>query len=50
MDKFIKEEWHRKQAVENFNKTWDLIDKKERTKEEDLEMIHTAHTSSCVCV
>jgi hypothetical protein len=45
MDKFTKEEWHRKQAIENFNKTWDLIDKKERTKEEDLEMIHTAHTS-----
>ncbi|RZT21047.1 MULTISPECIES: hypothetical protein [Fictibacillus] len=45
MDKFTKEEWHRKQAVENFNKTWDLIEKKDRTNEEDLEMIHTAHAS-----
>jgi hypothetical protein len=45
MDKFTKDEWHRKQAVENFNKTWDLIEKKERTKEEDFEMIHTAHAS-----
>lgn len=45
MDKFTKDEWLRKQAVENFNKTWDLIEKKDRSREEDLEMIHTAHTS-----
>jgi hypothetical protein len=43
MDKFTIEEWHRKQEVENFNKTWNIIDKKQRTKEEDLELIHTAH-------
>ncbi len=45
MDKFTLTEWHRKQAVENFNKTWDLMEKKDRTHEEDLEMIHTAHAS-----
>ncbi|MFG6497099.1 hypothetical protein P8610_17185 [Fictibacillus sp. UD] len=45
MDKFTLTEWHRKQAVENFNKTWDFMEKKERTHEEDLEMIHTAHAS-----
>lgn len=29
MDKFTKEEWHRKQAIQNFNKTWNLIAKKD---------------------
>ena len=42
---FSLEEWHRKQAVSNFNRTWDLIDKQDRTFEEDMEMIHTAHAS-----
>lgn len=28
-----------------FNQTWDLLGKKERTKEEDLKMIHSAHAS-----
>ncbi|KZE63777.1 hypothetical protein AWM68_11725 [Fictibacillus phosphorivorans] len=45
MNKFTMIEWHRKQAVENFNKTWDLMEKKDRTHEEDLDMIHTAHAS-----
>ena len=45
MDKFTREEWHRKQAVENFNKTWGLMEKEVRTNEENLEMIHTAHAS-----
>ena len=39
------QQWHRKQAVNNFNATWDLIDKKDRTKEDDIKMIHTAHAS-----
>ncbi len=39
------QEWHRKQAVENFNGTWDLIDKVDRTPEEQLKMIHMAHAS-----
>lgn len=36
---------HRKIAVDNFNGTWDLIDKTDRTKDEDAEMIHRAHAS-----
>jgi len=38
-------EFHRKTAVACFNKTWDLLDKKERSREEDLQMLHEAHTS-----
>jgi len=44
-EKFTEHEWHKKQAIENFNLTWDLIDKKDRTAEDDLLMIHTAHAS-----
>lgn len=44
-NKLAVQEWHKKQAIENFNGTWDLIDKKDRTKEEDILMIHSAHTS-----
>ncbi len=44
-NKLTEQEWHKKQAIENFNLTWDLIDKNDRTKEEDLMMIHTSHTS-----
>ena len=36
---------HKKLAISNFNRTWDLIDISKRTKEQDLEMIHTAHAS-----
>lgn len=43
--RLTKEEWHRNQAVDNFNAVWDLLDKKERSKEEDLLMIHRAHAS-----
>ena len=39
------QEWHRKQAVDNFNHTWDLIDKTDRTKDDEVNMIHTAHAS-----
>jgi hypothetical protein len=39
------QQWHKNQAVKNFNDTWDLIDKKDRTIEDDLKMIHTAHAS-----
>lgn len=39
-------DWHKKQAVDLFNKTWDLIDKgDERTDEETFLMIHCAHAS-----
>lgn len=39
------EQWHKKQAVDNFNATWDLIDKADRSPEDNLQMIHTAHAS-----
>ena len=36
---------HRKFAVDCFNGTWDLIEKADRTPEEDARMIHMAHAS-----
>ena len=36
---------HRKLAVSLFNGTWRLLEKKRRTPEEDLRMIHMAHAS-----
>ncbi len=39
------QEWHKKQAIENFNGTWDLIDKTDRSEEEAIQMIHKAHAS-----
>ncbi|MFX1239572.1 MAG: hypothetical protein ACFFA0_11035 [Promethearchaeota archaeon] len=38
-------EFHEKIAKSTFNKTWDFLDKKDRTAEDDLDMIHTVHTS-----
>ncbi|HYY48825.1 MAG TPA: hypothetical protein VFA17_09125 [Thermoplasmata archaeon] len=38
-------EWHRKTAARLFNRTWDLILKKGRTKEDVVAMIHMAHAS-----
>ena len=40
-----EEKVHKKFAVNLFNHTWDLMGKKDRTKEEDDEMIHSAHAS-----
>ncbi len=36
---------HRKLAVDCFNATWDLLDKKDRTEDDNFRMIHTAHAS-----
>lgn len=44
-DNLTLEQWHRKQAVDNFNATWDMIDKKDRTIEDNRSMITTAHAS-----
>jgi len=44
-DKMTFKEYQKKQAVDCFNKTWDYIDKTDRTPEETLEMIHCAHAS-----
>jgi tetratricopeptide (TPR) repeat protein len=38
-------EFHKKMAVELFNKTWELLDKKERTAEEDDLLVHAGHAS-----
>lgn len=44
--KETEQSWfHKKMAAELFNETWTLLDKPERTPEEDTRMIHTAHAS-----
>ena len=44
-EKLTKKEWHIKMAAALFNHTWSLMDKKQRSKEEDDEMVHAAHAS-----
>lgn len=39
------QEWHEKSATALFNLTWDLLDKADRTPDEDDRMIHAAHAS-----
>jgi hypothetical protein len=39
-------EAHRFFAIQFHGKTWDLLDRTERTQEEDELMVHTAHASS----
>ncbi len=43
--KYSAEECHKNFAVNLFNKTWEIIDKEERTQEEIDLMIHAAHAS-----
>ncbi len=38
-------EFHKKLAIRLFNESWKLLDKPERTPEEDARMSHTAHAS-----
>ncbi len=38
-------EWHRQQAVDLFNFTWTLIEKPDRTPEDDDRMLNAAHAS-----
>ena len=47
MDKELSDEEkiHMKMAKSLFNKTWDFIDKKQWTQEEEDEMVHAAHAS-----
>lgn len=40
-----EEKIHKKFAVNLFNRTWELIEKEDRTREEEDEMIHTVHAS-----
>ena len=44
-EKKPSKEDHKKFAVNLFNLTWSLLDKKNRTREEDDKMIHAAHAS-----
>lgn len=44
--KFTEKEFHKKMAIDNFNGTWNLIDKGDkRTPEEDDLMVHRTHAS-----
>ena len=43
--KKVDYEEHKKLGISLFNNTWNLIDKKDRTKDEEDEMIHSAHAS-----
>lgn len=45
MSETIESAIHRRLAADGFNAVWALLDKAERTREEDDEMIHTAHAS-----
>jgi hypothetical protein len=38
-------EFHRRIATHCFNGTWDLLDKKDRTNEENIQMLYLAHAS-----
>jgi tetratricopeptide (TPR) repeat protein len=38
-------EFHRKTAAESFNRAWDYLEKKNRTQEDDREMLTLAHAS-----
>ena len=44
-EKKLSKEDHRKFAVSCFNLTWSLLDKKDRTRDEDDKIIHAAHAS-----
>lgn len=41
----MTKEEHKKLGITFFNKAWDYIDNANRTKEEDLEMLHYVHAS-----
>ena len=45
-EKMSESEFHEKITKESFNKTWDLIDKKDWTYDEEGEMVRLAYTSS----
>ena len=38
-------EFHRRVAKDCFNRAWDLLDDKKRSKEDDLQMLYLSHTS-----
>ncbi len=38
-------QYHKEEAVKCFNAAWDLIDKSDRSHEDDVNMVHLAHAS-----
>jgi hypothetical protein len=38
--------WHRRFAIELFNRTWDLLERPERTRDDDAEMLAAAFGSA----
>ena len=42
---FSEEDWHKRMAVEQFNYTWELLEKTDRSVEDDDAMLHAAHAS-----
>lgn len=44
-DTATEREWHKKFATNLFNLVWELLDKEERTTEENDKMLHAAHAS-----
>lgn len=44
-EKYTEQECHKRFAVNSFNLVWSLLDKKDRTKEDDDKMVHAAHAS-----
>ncbi|MBN2464864.1 hypothetical protein JXD38_04490 [candidate division WOR-3 bacterium] len=43
--RYTEAELHKKLAIDTFNETWNYIDKKDRTPEDDAEMLHLIHAS-----
>ena len=43
--KYTEQEWHKRAAITLFNLVWSLLDKKDRTKQEDDKMVHAVHAS-----
>ena len=43
--RYTEQECHKKFAIDTFNLTWQLLDKTDRTEEDDERMIHAAHAS-----
>lgn len=41
----MQQELHRKLGVDLFNAVWGLLDKSDRTPDENLKMVHMAHAS-----
>jgi hypothetical protein len=40
-------EAHRRYGVALFNRTWELMGRSDRTPDDDAEIVHTAHASTC---